>query len=46
MRFEMEHADLIVLEHRVEESGEGRKQASLEGINEDRYLGNCLAMLL
>ena len=43
LRIEMEHVDLIVLEHRVEEGGEGRKQASPEGINEDRDLGNCLS---
>ena len=40
LRVEMEHMDLIVLEHRVEEGGEGRKKASPEGINEDRDLGD------
>ena len=37
----MEHVDLIMLEHRVEEGGEGRNQASPEGINEDRDLSGC-----
>src|SRR3954465_3860259 len=32
---EMQHVDLIMLEHRVEEGGEGRNQASPEGIYED-----------
>ena len=41
LRVEMEHVDLIVLEHRVEEGREGRNQASLEGLNEDRNLGDC-----
>ena len=31
LRVEMEHVDLIVLEHHFEEGGEGRKQAGPEG---------------
>ena len=38
---EMQHVDLIMLEHRVEEGGEGRNQASPEGIYEDWDLGGC-----
>ena len=45
MRVEMEHVDLIVFEHRVEEGGEGRKQARPKGVNEDRNLGDCLLPL-
>ena len=41
MRVEMQHVDLIMLEHRVEEGGEGRNQASLEGIYEDWDLCGC-----
>ena len=37
----MKHVDLVMLEHRVEEGGEGRNQANPEGIYEDRDLSGC-----
>ena len=40
MRVKMKHMDLVVLEHHIDDSGEGRKQASLEGVNEERDLGD------
>ena len=35
LRVEMKHVDLIMLEQRVEEGGEGRNQASPKGFYED-----------
>ena len=44
LRVKMQHVDLIMLEHRVEEGREGRNQASPEAIYEDWDLigpGQC-----
>ena len=38
---EMQHVDLIMLEHRVKKGGEGRNQASLVGLYEDWDLSGC-----
>ena len=43
LRVKMQHVDLIMLKHRVEEGGEGRNQASPEGIYEDWDLGGRLS---
>ena len=39
----MQHVDLVMLKHRIEEGGEGRNQASPEGIYEDWDLGGRLS---
>ena len=41
LRVKMQHVDLIVFQHCVEEGGERRDQAGPKGVDEERDLGGC-----